>query len=168
MDLAAFNQADSAAAVSAATVWAAVPAWAQAVVAGRPYSRVEDAERAAIQAAQAWDADDLDAALAHHPRIGQRPVGTGAEAAASRREQAAVEDASYELASAIAEANADYEHRFGRVFLIRAAGRTPTEILAQARRRLANDDATETAEALEQLRQIAVLRLRGTLAGETE
>ena len=77
-------------------------------------------------------------------------------------------DASSKLASAIAEANADYEHRFGRIFLIRAAGRTPTEILAQARRRLANDDAPETAEALEQLRQIAVLRLRGTLAGETE
>lgn len=163
MNLAEFNGADSAAAFTAAMVWAAVPSWAQAVVAGRPYLSVDDAERAAEAASRAWDAGDLDAALAHHPRIGQRPTGASAEAAASRREQAAMGGASSELTEAIASANADYERRFGRVFLIRAAGRTPVEMLAQARLRLTNDDAAETVEALGQLRQIALLRLRGEL-----
>lgn len=75
--------------------------------------------------------------------------------------------ASTELAAAMAEANAAYEERFGRVFLIRAAGRTPEEMLAEARRRLANDKASEDAEALEQLTQIAILRLRQSLGSPT-
>ena len=63
----------------------------------------------------------------------------------------------------MAQANAAYEERFGRVFLIRAAGRSPEEMLAEARRRLANDKDSEVIEALEQLRQIAILRLRQSL-----
>ena len=55
--------------------------------------------------------------------------------------------------------NRAYEERFDRVFLIRAAGRGAGEILAELERRLGNDDATERAETLEQLRQIALLRL---------
>ena len=36
-------------------------------------------------------------------------------------------------------------------------------MLAEVRRRLGNDDATEAAEARDQLRQIALLRLRSSL-----
>ena len=71
--------------------------------------------------------------------------------------------ASTSLADAIADGNAAYEERFGRVFLIRAAGRGPDEMLAELTRRLGNDDDTEAAEALDQLRQIALLRLRTSL-----
>lgn len=163
MDLASFNAAPPADAVAVASVWAAIPAWANAVAAGRPYASVDDAAAAAAGAAHEWTAADLNAALAHHPRIGQKPTGAGAEADASRREQAAMASASDDLTAAIAEANAAYEERFGRVFLIRAAGRTPAEMLAEARRRLGNTDAAETAEALAQLREIALLRLRSTL-----
>ena len=45
--------------------------------------------------------------------------------------------------AALAEGNREYEQRFGRVFLIRAAGRSSSEVLAELRRRLGNDDATE-------------------------
>ena len=45
------------------------------------------------------------------------------------------------------------------MFLIRAAGRTAPEILAELRRRLDNDEATERAETVAQLREIALLRL---------
>nr|WP_306420678.1 2-oxo-4-hydroxy-4-carboxy-5-ureidoimidazoline decarboxylase [Arthrobacter sp. JCM 19049] len=43
--------------------------------------------------------------------------------------------------------------------MIRAAGRTTEEILAECQRRLGNDDDTELREVAEQLRAIAVLRL---------
>lgn len=165
MPLAEFNAAPLADAAATAAVWAAVPAWVDAVVAGRPYASVDAAADAAGAAAAQWHAADLDAALAHHPRIGARPSGAGAEAEASRREQASMATAADDVAAALASANADYEARFGRVFLIRAAGRSPAEMLAEARRRLGNDDEAETAEALEQLRQIALLRLRTTLEG---
>jgi 2-oxo-4-hydroxy-4-carboxy-5-ureidoimidazoline decarboxylase len=62
-------------------------------------------------------------------------------------------------ADRLAAGNAAYEERFGRVFLIRAAGRDADEILAELERRLANTDDAERAETVDNLRQIALLRL---------
>lgn len=163
MHLDDFNRATPADAADIAMVWAAIPSWADAIVASRPYGTVDDVARVAERAADEWDTTHLDAALAHHPRIGQRLTGQGAEAAVSRREQAAMAGASAELALQMAQANVEYEERFGRVFLIRAAGRPAEEMLAEARRRLANDKDSEVLEALEQLRQIALLRLYQSL-----
>ena len=42
-------------------------------------------------------------------------------------------DAAAGVTAAIAAGNAAYEERFGRVFLIRAAGRSPEQILAELR-----------------------------------
>ena len=163
MQLDEFNSADAGAAASVVGVWAAIPTWVEAVVAGRPYASVDALTAQAAALADAWTAADLDTAVAHHPRIGQRPVGAGAEAAASRREQAAMTDAAAGVADAIAAGNAAYEERFGRVFLIRAAGRSPDAILAELRRRLGNDEDAEAREALSQLAEIAILRLRGSV-----
>jgi 2-oxo-4-hydroxy-4-carboxy-5-ureidoimidazoline decarboxylase len=166
MRLEDFNAMDAAAAASVVGVWAGIPWWIDAVVSGRPYASVDVLTARASALADRWTADDLDAALAHHPRIGQRPVGPGAEAAASRREQAAMADAAPGVTEAIAAGNRAYEERFGRVFLIRAAGRRPEQILAELRRRLTLDPAAETSEALEQLAEIAILRLRATVSAE--
>jgi len=159
-----FNALEPDAAAEVVAVWAAIPGWVDAVVAGRPYDTVDALAARADTLARAWTPADLDAALAHHPRIGQKPSGTDAEAAASTREQASMSTASDGTTEAIAAGNAAYEERFGRVFLIRAAGRSPEEMLAELTRRLGNDDEAETAEALDQLRQIALLRLEGTIA----
>jgi 2-oxo-4-hydroxy-4-carboxy-5-ureidoimidazoline decarboxylase len=121
------------------------------------------ADRPGGRAARTWTRTELDAALAHHPRIGEKPRGAGAEAAASRREQASMSSAAAATTAAIADGNAAYEERFGRVFLIRAAGRTPEQMRAELERRLGNDDETEAAEALDQLREIALLRLETTI-----
>ena len=164
MHLDEFNAASRDDARAVASVWAAIPAWVDAVVDARPYASVDEAAQVAESAAARWSRDDLDAALVHHPRIGQRPVGAGAEADASRREQASMASATDEVVDAMASTNAAYEARFGRVFLIRAAGRSPAEMLAEVQRRLGNDDDTEATEALGQLAQIALLRLRTALA----
>ena len=161
-----FNRADPSAAASVVGVWAAIPAWVDAVVAARPYASVDALTAHAAALADEWDVADLDAALAHHPRIGQRPIGASAEAAASRREQAAMTDAAAGVTAAIVAGNAAYEERFGRVFLIRAAGRPPEQILAELQRRLHNDDEAEAAEALRQLAEIAILRLRASVSAD--
>ncbi len=148
---------------SIVSVWAAIPEWVDAVVTGRPYGSAAALASHADARARTWTSADLDAALAHHPRIGHTPAGGGAEADASRREQASMATASGDTASAMAAANTAYEQRFGRVFLVRAAGRSPEEMLAEARRRLGGDDETEAAEALVQLREIALLRLQGAV-----
>lgn len=158
-----FNAAPRADAAALAQVWAAVPAWADQIADARPFESTEELLSFADAAARAWTEADLDAALAHHPRIGQRPTGSDAHAQASRSEQAAVGGAGGEVMTDIAAANAAYEDRFGRVFLIRAAGRTADEILSEARRRTALDDDAEVAEALDQLRAIALLRIRSDI-----
>jgi 2-oxo-4-hydroxy-4-carboxy-5-ureidoimidazoline decarboxylase len=137
----------------------AAPRFATEVAAGRPYpdpaAAVDAAER--VAASLAWP--EVAEALAAHPRIGERAAGDAAEAVASRREQAAVGAAPDEVRAELAAANRAYEERFGHVFLIRAAGRGPAEILAELRRRLRNDPAQERAETTRQLAEISRLRV---------
>lgn len=163
MHLEVFNAMSATQARAVVAVWADVPRWVEAVVAGRPYATLTDLERTAAAAARSWTADEVGAALAHHPRIGQPPPGRDAREAASRHEQAAMGAAPADVAEAIARGNRDYERRFGRVFLVRAAGRSPADILAQLTRRLANGPAAEEAEVAEELRQIALVRLRSSV-----
>lgn len=159
-----FNAADPAEARALLLACAAVPRWAEEVVRGRPYATVADAVAAARAAADPWTDEEVDAALARHPRIGERPEGEAADAEHSRREQAGVAGMHEDLARRLAEGNRAYEERFGHVFLIRAAGRGPEEILAALDERLTHDRATERRTAAEQLREIAVLRLQGELS----
>jgi len=144
----------------------AAPAWVDALVDARPHRTAAGWLAAAGAAYAALPDGAVLAALAAHPRIGASPAGAGADAAASRREQAQVTAAGDDVKAAIAAGNRAYEERFGRVFLIRAAGRTPAEILAELTRRLTASDDAELAEAREQLRQITLLRLERLLAEE--
>ncbi|WP_226356950.1 MULTISPECIES: 2-oxo-4-hydroxy-4-carboxy-5-ureidoimidazoline decarboxylase [unclassified Pseudonocardia] len=140
------------------------PVWADRMLAGRPYGSVDDAVAAAEKAVLALDSAEIDAALAGHPRIGERPGGAHADGAAfSRSEQSGV-DSGADTAARLAAGNAAYEQRFGHVFLIRAAGRDAGQILAELERRLGNDPAAERAEAAGQLAEITALRMRQVLA----
>lgn len=139
--------------------------WVDDVAAGGPYASLDALVAAGERAAADLSDAELDEAVAHHPRIGERPEGDGSSALLSAGEQAALGRNDEGTDAAIARGNEVYEQRFGRVFLIRAAGRTRQEVLDELQRRLKDDDETEAAEAKEQLRQIAALRLR-TLFGD--
>jgi 2-oxo-4-hydroxy-4-carboxy-5-ureidoimidazoline decarboxylase len=139
-----------------------VPRWVDEVEGGRPYAGWSALREAAEQsAAQLTDAE-LEAALARHPRIGER-AGADHDAQHSHREQAGVDPTDREVASRLAAGNAAYEQRFDRVFLVRAAGRSADDILAELDRRLANDEESERDETVRQLGEIAVLRLESTV-----
>jgi 2-oxo-4-hydroxy-4-carboxy-5-ureidoimidazoline decarboxylase len=139
----------------------AAPSFAAQVLAGRPYPDAEALVARVAQVARALPWPEVAAALAAHPRIGDRVEGASAEAQASRREQSSMGGAGADVRTALADGNRAYEQRFDHVFLIRAAGRSPEEMLAELRRRLGNDEATERAEVTEQLAQITALRVRG-------
>ena len=68
------------------------------------------------------------------------------------------------VADALAAGNRAYEEKFGRVFLIRAAGRSAQQILDALTARLDHSPAEEEPVVAEQLREIAVLRLKGRFA----
>lgn len=134
-----------------------VPRWADEVLARQPYPDRDALLGAADTAARQLTDEELDQALAAHPRIGERGD------ARSQQEQSGVDPAAVDTATRLAAGNAAYEERFGRVFLIRAAGRDADEILGELGRRLRNDEATERAETVDNLRQIALLRLEAAL-----
>ncbi len=141
-----------------------VERWADEMAA-RTFDSMLDMERTAVSIATPLSEAEIDEALAAHPRIGDKAKGEGAEARFSASEQSASQSDDEALAARLTELNLAYEERFGRVFLIRAAGRTRAEIVAEAARRLGNDDAVELAEIADQLRGIALLRLRATYEG---
>lgn len=165
MSLDAFNTLSEADARARLAECLDVPRWVEAVLAGRPYADRE-ALHATARLAADLDDEELEQALARHPRIGER-AGEGHDAAHSAREQAGVDPADHDVTQRIAAGNVAYEERFDRVFLIRASGRTGPEILAELERRLGNDDETERAETVEQLTQIALLRLDQLVGLET-
>jgi 2-oxo-4-hydroxy-4-carboxy-5-ureidoimidazoline decarboxylase len=160
-----FNALPAAAAERELLACNAAPRFARAVAAGRPYpSAAALAERAAA-AARGLSWDEVGTALAAHPRIGQRVTGDSAEASSSRREQAGVDAATDDVRTALAAGNRAYEERFGHVFLIRAAGRGPAEMLAELTRRRHNDEAAERVETTAQLAEITRLRVERMVSG---
>lgn len=112
--------------------------WAVRVAAGRPF-RDEQAlyNRADLILAELTETD-LDEALDGHPRIGER-----SESAASQREQSGVAGADAAVLARLREANAEYEKRFGYVYLVFANGRPAEELLTILEERLKNDPQNE-------------------------
>ncbi len=160
MQLDAFNQADRNMAADLIRPCLDIPRWAEGIVDARPYPDVAVLLRHAGTVAAPFSAAEIDRALAHHPRIGERARGHDAHAEFSASEQAGLGAGSAALERALAQGNREYERKFARVFLIRAAGRDRADILAELQRRLANDDATELREIATQLREIAQGRLQ--------
>jgi OHCU decarboxylase len=134
--------------------------WATQVAAGRPYDDVDSLLVAADKIWMALSPDDWLEALDAHPRIGERG---GKSAELSKQEQAGVGAAGQDVQAAIAAGNAEYEERFGHVFLISAAGRSADEILAALTERLNNDPDTELRVAAEEHRRITRLRIERLL-----
>jgi 2-oxo-4-hydroxy-4-carboxy-5-ureidoimidazoline decarboxylase len=158
-----FNEQPADQAVEALRSCNAAPRFAAELLAGRPYPDVDALVARAERVARELPWAEVAEALAAHPRIGDRVEGTTAEARASRREQSSMQAADDAVRAELVEGNRAYEARFGHVFLIRAAGRSPQEMLAELRRRLGNDETVERAEVTEQLAQITALRVRGLL-----
>ncbi len=130
------------------------PGWARRVAGHRPFGSVDDLLAATDAAWAARTPGELEAAMAGHPRIGERGLS-----AQSRQEQAGVGSDAGTI-RALRDANAAYEGRFGHVFLICATGRGPDDILAELRRRMAHDPATELEVAATEIGKINALRLR--------
>lgn len=135
-------------------------AWVQAMLEARPFEDEEAVREAADRAWWALEPADWDEAFSRHPRIGERKLDVSTRSGSwSREEQSGMRDAVDEVRAALARGNRDYERRFGRVFLIRATGRSAEEMLAELRRRLENDPETELREAAREQLEITKSRL---------
>lgn len=136
--------------------------WIEAVASGRPY--VDEAALLTVSdaAVAAMTEADLRESLEGHPRIGDRRVEAGSGSWSSK-EQAGVRSAEDSLRQALDEGNAEYERRFGHIYLACATGRSADELLAFLRERLGNDPGTEWSVVASELAKINQIRLRKLL-----
>lgn len=138
-------------------------AWVSGMVARRPFGTLH---RLLLVADELWWSLGPDAwreAFDHHPRIGERDVAVaqGERAQAwSAQEQSGVSSAASDVREALARANAEYERRFGHIYLVCATGKTADDMLALLRQRMANDPDTELRVAAGEQAKITRLRLR--------
>ncbi|HEX6873893.1 MAG TPA: 2-oxo-4-hydroxy-4-carboxy-5-ureidoimidazoline decarboxylase [Micromonosporaceae bacterium] len=144
----------------------ASPDWVAAMMAGRPYPDRAALVRQGEQVLAGLDWPGIEQALAAHPRIGERMAGRGRESAWSSQEQSGMGQASEATRAALVAANQAYEARFGHVFLICATGLSDAQMLAEARRRVHHDEATERGVVRAELGRIVALRLAKLLDAE--
>jgi 2-oxo-4-hydroxy-4-carboxy-5-ureidoimidazoline decarboxylase len=137
-----------------------VSRWVNAVADQRPFADEVALYDAADTAARDLTNDEIHTALAAHPRIGERTTGSW-----SRAEQSGVDAADAELTLALREGNAEYERRFGHIYLVCASGRSGVELLRILHSRLDNDPDTELRVVADELRKIARLRLGRLIEG---
>ncbi len=112
--------------------------------------------------------DDYKEAFTHHPKIGdvsKLREKFAATASWSAGEQSGVNQANEEVLQALAQGNADYEAKFGYIFIVCATGKTASEMLALLQARLPNDPAKEIYIAAEEQRKITHIRLEKLLQG---
>lgn len=141
-----------------------IDSWVHVLSVGRPYDDAAQALATARAQAATWTPAEVEGALADHPRIGERPTGNGATAVHSRTEQGGLDPADETLAERLRAGNLAYEERFGRIYLVRAKGRSGAELLALLEERLDNDPADELAVTKQQLGEIALLRMEDLFA----
>jgi OHCU decarboxylase len=163
VDLEGLNAAGPAEARAMLLACCASSAWANALVAARPFADTTGLLDTAFETWWSLGPADWDEAFAAHPRIGERVAGHDTFAESSRREQAGAADAPDEVLAALEACNREYEARFGRVFLVFASGRTAGELLDLCRARLGNDDSAELRIAAAEQAKITDLRLRRLL-----
>jgi OHCU decarboxylase len=137
--------------------------WAAEVSALRPFWDTGQLLNIAGRVWRELGAEDWLEAFRAHPKIGESKAAadTGEEARRwAEGEQARARDAAAETLAALAEANREYEERFGFIFIVCATGRSADEMLADLRARSGNDPETELRVAAAEQWRITELRLK--------
>ena len=137
---------------------------ADAVAALRPFW---DVTQVIVIGHRVWSelpVDDWLEAFRSHPKIGetkaQASVSEDSRRWSEGEQRRAREGASEETLTALAEANREYEERFGFIYIVCATGKSAEEMLALLRSRITNDPETELRVAANEQWRITELRLR--------
>ena len=132
----------------------------------RPFADKGAALAAADAAWTETNEKDRLEAFAHHPRIGGKDALRAKFAATkawAQGEQAKVAEADEATLDALEKGNADYEAKFGFIFIVCATGKSAAEILALLKARLPNDSRTEIESAAAEQAKITKIRLEKLL-----
>ena len=136
--------------------------WIARMVAKRPYGSRDGLFAAADDVARTLQHGDWLDAFAHHPRIGEKNAAAHVSADAASwasNEQSTASTAGHDVQAELAAANAEYEKRFGFIFIISASGRSAEEVLSALRERLKNNSDAEIFIAAREQQKITRVRL---------
>ena len=143
-------------------------AWVENILAIFP---VADVETLMLEAAIQWNKlseADWREAFAHHPKIGGDVAALREKFANTSNwaegEQVSVKHASQETLEALAAGNAEYEQKFGYIFIVCATGKTANEMLVLLQARLPNKPEAEIKIAMSEQDKITRLRLGKLIA----
>ncbi|WP_254544733.1 2-oxo-4-hydroxy-4-carboxy-5-ureidoimidazoline decarboxylase [Halomarina pelagica] len=130
---------------------------AERAVSARPFETVSDlhAEMARI-VREAAEAKQLEL-LRAHPDLGEQTEMT--DASEAEQSSAGLDELSPEQYETFQRLNEQYQSRFEFPFIMAVKGASPDEIQAAMEARVDNDETTEFRTALEQVNEIARLRL---------
>lgn len=130
------------------------------MAAARPFANMDALLAAGDKIWSSLAPADWREAFAAHPRIGAgRAGGAGGSGAWSAQEQSGMADATDATRRRLADANRDYEARFGYIFIVCATGKNGGEMLELLEQRLRHDPDAELTIAAEEQRKILRLRL---------
>jgi OHCU decarboxylase len=133
-------------------------AWVQSVASSWPYASFTELLDASERAFDGLAREDWLEAFSAHARIGRPDAGD----TRGSSEQAGIQTASEQARAELRTLNAEYDERFGHVFLICATGLSAEAMLAALRERLGNAADVEFGIATAEQRKITRLRLHGT------
>ncbi|MEU5631661.1 2-oxo-4-hydroxy-4-carboxy-5-ureidoimidazoline decarboxylase [Streptomyces rishiriensis] len=153
--LARFNALEESAARAALHEACAATAWANRLLAARPYATADDLYEVSDAAMAELTEADLAEAMAGHPPIGRPKPGDPTSA----REQRGMAGASGRLRAEMLELNLAYQEKFGHVFLICATGRTGEQMRDAVRERIGNAPEQEREIVRAELGKINRIRL---------
>ena len=125
--------------------------WAESLLQERPFASREDFLEKGESIWKALDHSDVMEAFDGHPKIGdtkQDEPQFKAGKSFSQKEQQGVAGASEELLETMRELNAQYEQRFGYIYIVFASGKSLTQMVSIIKERLENgaDDELEVAK----------------------
>ncbi len=118
MFLAEFNQAPPEQLKTLLKNCVHIQAWAEKIISKRPYSTKASLLEYAEQLSQMWSWQEIQAALATHPKIGEREAKkqlNAKEQDFSSKEQAGI-SLDEQTQQALLQGNLDYEQKFGFIF----------------------------------------------------
>ncbi len=159
MTLNQLNQSDFETARMALLDCCGSTAWAAAMANRRPFQDVTNLHTTAKEVWHTLGESDWLEAFAAHPKIGEKK--TSAKWFPS--EQSGMNDASERTTNSIHRLNAEYEQRFGWIFIVCATGKSAEEMHHALKTRLGNDPSTELVIAAGEQSKIMQLRLEKLL-----
>lgn len=167
MTLDALNRISEADAATAFTQCCAAQRWVERMVIDRPFESLAEMLEISDRIWEECDVDDYLEAFEGHPRIGD--VESLAKKYANTKgwaggEQKGVEGADRAVLERLAKGNANYEEKFGHLFIVCATGKSAAEMLALLEARMNNDPKTEVMVAAEEQNKITRIRLKKLVA----